>query len=126
MCKSPAHQQHPEHHVIESMVEGRVRAEAGGECIADSTRVIKVEESGNPVRYYFPRADVRMEKLERTDLSTTCPFKGDASYFNLVVGGRTLANAVWSYENPYDEHAALKGRLAFYTDKIPEIGIVFG
>jgi uncharacterized protein (DUF427 family) len=126
MGKSPAHQQHPEHKVMESKVEDRARVEAGGEFIADSTNVIKVEEDGNPVRYYFPRADVRMEKLERSDLRTTCPFKGSANYFNLVVGGRKLANAVWSYEDPYEEHAALKGRLAFYSDKMPEIGIVFG
>ena len=56
-----------------------------------------------------------MDRLARSDHRTHCPFKGDASYFSLKDGPE---NAVWSYEQPYDEMMAIKERLAFYPDKV--------
>jgi uncharacterized protein (DUF427 family) len=72
------------------------------------------EGSYSPV-YYFPRKDVKMDRLARTSHSTHCPFKGDASYFSLKGGAE---NAVWSYEQPFDEMLAIKELLAFYPDKV--------
>jgi len=123
MGKSPGHQQHPEHHVRESRVPNKVRATLDGEVIAESADVIRVDEDGMPPRYYFPRNDVCVAKLDRTESSSRCPFKGVATYYSITQGKRQLEDAVWSYEDPYDEHAALKGRLAFYDDRHPVIHV---
>jgi uncharacterized protein (DUF427 family) len=123
MAESPGHRKWPEHKVQEQHLDERVRVEVGGELVADSSDVIRVREDENPPRYYFPRADVQMDKLERTATTTQCPFKGTARYFSLRTGEKTLEDAVWTYEEPYDEHVALKDRVAFYDDKIPEIEI---
>jgi uncharacterized protein (DUF427 family) len=123
MSHSPGHQRWPEHAVQETHVDERLKVEVDGELVADSDDVIKVEEDDHPTRYYFPRTDVEMDKLERTAKTTECPFKGTAHYFNLQAGGKKLENAVWTYEDPYDEHRDLKDRVAFYDDRMPEIRV---
>jgi uncharacterized protein (DUF427 family) len=123
MNRSPGHQKHPDHKVRERHLADRMQVAVNGEIVGDSTDVIKVEEDGNPARYYFPRGDVKMDLLERSATTTRCPFKGEARYFNLHAGGKDLNDAVWTYEDPYDEHVALTERVAFYDDKIPEIQI---
>ena len=124
--KSPGHQQHPEHKVREEAVKEVVKARFNGVTIAESKNVIRVLEDKNPVRYYFPRADVRMETLKPSATGTDCPFKGHATYFNLDAGGQQLNDAVWTYETPYDEYADLAQRVAFYDDKYPAINVLVG
>ena len=123
MSKSPGHQKWPDHKVEEKPVDQRVKVEIDGKVVADSSEVLKVEEDQHPARYYFPRDDVKLNALERSDTTTQCPFKGTAHYFNLHVGDKTLPDAVWSYEEPYDEHQALKDRVAFYDDKFRDIRV---
>lgn len=123
MSKSPGHQQLPDHSIVERPLRKRMQVTVDGEVIADSTDIIRVDEDGSPVRYYFPRADVRMDRLERSTMTTQCPFKGTANYFSINVPGRKLKDAVWTYEDPYDEHLGLKERLAFYDEKVPGVSI---
>jgi uncharacterized protein (DUF427 family) len=126
MVKSTGHPNWPEHKVLETPVGERVTVELNGQTIADSRNVIRVDEDGSPPRYYFPRGDVSMAKLQRTATTSQCPFKGIAHYFSLAEGGGKagkLDDAVWSYEEPFDEHQALKDRLAFYDDKYRNIHV---
>jgi uncharacterized protein (DUF427 family) len=121
--KSPGHQQHPTHRVVEKPVPGRLRATLGDAVLADSTDVLELDEDGNPRRFYFPRADVRMDALVPSETRSHCPFKGDASYFSLKTAEGLVADAAWSYETPYDEHAAIAGRIAFWTEKAAELRV---
>lgn len=123
MSKSPGHQKWPDHQVREVHLRERMQARVAGEVIADSQDVIRVEEDGSPARHYFPGGDVNLEALERTNTTTECPFKGTAGYFSVRKDGGALKDAAWTYETPYEEHEALKGRIAFYDDKIPEIEV---
>jgi uncharacterized protein (DUF427 family) len=113
--KAPGYQKHPEHRIETRPAGVRVRVTFKGEVIADSRDAILLEESKYPPVYYVPRKDVRMDRLARTSHSTYCPFKGEASYYSVVNGPE---NAVWSYEQPYDEMGVIQERLAFYPDKV--------
>ena len=115
MSAGPGYAKHPEHRITTKPAGVRVQVKLKGEVIADSRDALVLQESRYPPVYYVPRKDVKMERLARTSHSTHCPFKGDASYFSLVNGPE---NAVWSYENPYDEVAAIREHLAFYPDKV--------
>jgi uncharacterized protein (DUF427 family) len=118
MASSPAYAKYPDHNVDCMPHAASARAAFGGEVIVESSRCIEVHEGKYPVAIYYPREDARMESLEKTDHTTFCPFKGTASYYTIRADGRTAENAVWSYEDPYDEVAALKDHLAFYTDRL--------
>ncbi len=119
----PGYKKHPEHRIGTKRAGVHVQVTFNGEVIAESENAIKLEENGYDAVYYLPRKDVKMERLSRTTHRTHCPFKGEASYFNLS-NGRTAQNAVWSYEQPYDEVSVIKERLAFYPDRVDSITIV--
>ena len=123
MSKSPGHQQHPEHQVAERHLDQRMTVSVNGEVVADSKDVIRVDEDKSPARFYFPRSDVKMDKLQASDRTSQCPYKGTARYFSVSAGGEQLKDSVWSYETPYDEHADLAGRVAFWDDKVPGIQV---
>jgi uncharacterized protein (DUF427 family) len=121
----PGWKKYPKHRITTKPAGVRVQIKFKGEVIADTKDAIQFEEThvGHvvaPVIYYFPRKDVKMERLVRTSHETYCPFKGQASYYSFVNGPE---NAVWTYEQPYDEMLSIKGLLAFYPDKVDTITV---
>ncbi len=99
-------------------VAGSVIIRAEGNIIGESTRAVELHEGSRPPVLYVPRDDVAMAFLEATNHRTTCPYKGEASYFTIVTPSARLENAVWSYEKPKAGAEPIAGHLAFYTDRV--------
>lgn len=104
----------PDHPITVEPNANRVVVMFDGRPLADSSRVLTMQESSYPPVHYIPRADVDMALLERTTHATHCPYKGDAAYYSVRSNGRLAENAVWTYEAPYDAVAKIKDHLAFY------------
>ena len=120
---APGFKKHPGHRITTGPAGVRVQVTFNGEIIADTRDAVRMDEAMEgstvaPAVYYIPRKDVKMDRLARTSHHTHCPFKGEASYFSLRNGPE---NAVWSYEQPYDEMMAIKELLAFYPDRVDAI-----
>lgn len=111
----------PDHPITTERNQARVVVTLGGRVIADTRDALALREATYPAVQYIPREDVDMSLLERTDHSSHCPYKGDASYFSIPLGGERSRNAVWTYENPHASVAAIKDRLAFYPDRVDKI-----
>lgn len=107
----------PDHPITVTDAPERWRVRYANHVIADSADALLLKEADYPPVVYFPREDVSMEYLARTDHHTHCPYKGEASYFSLNMDGNLAENAVWTYEDPYPAMTAIAGRLAFYPDK---------
>jgi uncharacterized protein (DUF427 family) len=95
-----------------------VEVTLGGEALAKSDRAVRLEETGLPARYYIPRDDVRADLLRPSDHRTTCPFKGEASYWSVQVGDDMHENLVWSYESPIPDASGIAGLMCFYTERV--------
>jgi adenylate cyclase len=116
--QGPAVRSHTGYRLIIEPSRKRVRVVFNGETVAHSDRVLVMHETGYRPVAYVPREDVRMDLLQPTEQHTHCPFKGDASYWTIEVGGRRVENAAWSYEDPYDEAEVVRGHIAFYWDRM--------
>ena len=117
----PGYAKNPAHRVETQPAKVRVRVTFEGAILADTREAIRLQEGGYPPVFYLPRKDVDMSRLARTSHHTYCPYKGQASYFSLVTDGRVEENAVWSYEQPYDEVAVIRELVAFYPDRVDRI-----
>ena len=95
-----------------------VRVERDGRLLAESDSAILVFETGLPTRYYLPERDVDPSLLADSDLQTGCPYKGIASYRDVLLNGRRHRGLFWSYQAPFREAAALRGYLAPYNERV--------
>ena len=107
-----------DHPITCSREAGRVGVLFEGHEIADSDDVLLLKEADYaPVRY-FPRSDVAMDFLQKTDKVTHCPYKGQATYYTIHRDAQIIENAVWSYEAPLPGVSQIAGRLAFYPEHV--------
>lgn len=81
--------------------------------IAESDATVVVE--GN---HYFPPESLNEDALETSDHRTTCPWKGEAHYYDVVVGDERTENAAWSYPDPSEAAAEIEDHVAFYTSQV--------
>jgi uncharacterized protein (DUF427 family) len=95
-----------------------VEVTLGGQTLAASDRAVILHETGLPARYYIPCDDVRTDLLRPTARQTTCPFKGDASYWSAQVGDEVHEDLVWSYQAPIPSAAAIAGLMCFYSERV--------
>lgn len=110
----------PDHPITIEATVGRVTVRLGDTVIANTTAALSLSESSYPVVQYIPIGDVDAARIRRTDTSTYCPYKGDASYYSLVdtESGEVLTDAVWTYETPYPAVAQIAGHVAFYPNRV--------
>jgi uncharacterized protein (DUF427 family) len=94
-----------------------VRVERDGYVLAESNAPILVYETGLPTRYYLPQSDVEVS-LRDSDRQTGCPYKGFASYHDVVIEGRRHPDLFWSYRTPFREATDVKGYLAPYNERV--------
>ncbi|MBO0727993.1 MAG: DUF427 domain-containing protein [Acidimicrobiaceae bacterium] len=105
------------HTITIAPADAHVEVRVGGQLLAASDRAMKLDETGLPTRYYLPRDDVRMDLLRSTTFHTTCPFKGEASYWSVDLDGKTHDGVVWSYETPTAQAVQVEAMLSFYPDR---------
>lgn len=105
-------------HITVTPSPARWVVRSGGAILAETSRAQELREGSYPPVIYVPREDVAMELMEPSPTRTTCPHKGEASYFSFAGQGESVADAAWSYEAPKDGVAAIAGHLAFYPGKV--------
>ena len=80
-----------------------------GTVLAESDHTVVVE--GN---HYFPPESIHQRYFQLTDSHTTCPWKGEASYYTLRVDGQTNTDAAWFYPAPKEAASQIKDHVAFW------------
>lgn len=89
-----------------------------GAVVAETKNALELDESGHAPVIYFPRADVAMALLDKSETTSHCPWKGDASYYSLVDAAGTVKDVAWSYEAPFEAVKDIEGHIAFYGSKV--------
>jgi uncharacterized protein (DUF427 family) len=108
----------PEHPITITSSSDHVVVRSGEATIADSHSTLVLREASYPPVRYIPIADVDRSQLAASELSTYCPYKGDASYYSITPDGERGTDAVWFYDDPYSAVAKIKGHVAFYPDRV--------
>jgi uncharacterized protein (DUF427 family) len=112
---SPGLRNRPQHTISVAPYGKHVTVRSNGAVIASSDKALVLNEHTHQPVVYIPFADIDFGKLAATDTSTHCPFKGDASYWSVKDGAK---DAMWAYQDPYDEMLEIKDHGAFYPNRV--------
>jgi uncharacterized protein (DUF427 family) len=109
----------PDHPIALERSPSLVVVSSGPVIIAETDRSLEMQEAGHRPVFYIPLDDVDRRLLRPSDHHTYCPFKGEASYFDVIDGrGTDLTAAVWYYDDPFPAVSAIKDHVAFYADRV--------
>ncbi len=105
----------PDHPITISPTPGHVTVRVDGTEVASSGAALSLAEADYPVVQYVPLADVDHDLLRPSDHVTTCPYKGEASYYSIAIDSFGHPDAVWRYATPHDAVAEIADTVAFDT-----------
>lgn len=91
---------------------------AAGAVLGESNQALELTEGDYPAVIYFPRGDVSMAFFDKSETTSTCPYKGTATYYNLIAKSGTFTDAAWSYEDPKEGVQEIAGYMAFFGGKV--------
>jgi uncharacterized protein (DUF427 family) len=94
-----------------------------GLVLADTRAAWRTLETSHPPTYYIPQADIAMARLEPNPARSLCEWKGQAAYWDVVIGDERIAAAGWSYPSPTPAFARIAGHIAFYAAPFDEVTI---
>lgn len=115
---APGLKRNPSHQITVEPFDGVVTVRFSSAVIASSKNAKLLKEVGHSEVLYIPFEDVYFDFLRRSETSTHCPYKGDASYWNVIAAGEARTDVMWAYEHPYDEMLVIRDHGAFYPDKV--------
>jgi uncharacterized protein (DUF427 family) len=113
--QAPGFEKHPGYHVTIEPCTHDIAVVVNGKEVGRTNKALVLKEQDYPDVYYFPIDVFPAGTIEKSDHSSYCPFKGDASYFHFTFDGKTNDNAIWSYQNPFDEALPIKDLVSIYS-----------
>jgi uncharacterized protein (DUF427 family) len=108
----------PDHPITVEPAGQQVSVKVGDTVVAETSRALRLQEANYPAVFYIHPDDVNRDVLRASDEHTYCPYKGEASYYDIVTPEGELPGAVWYYPQPYNAVAEIKDHVAFYTDRV--------
>ncbi|MGA9284461.1 MAG: DUF427 domain-containing protein [Solirubrobacteraceae bacterium] len=108
----------PDHPITITPSGDHVVVRSGAATIADSRSTLVLREANYPPVHYVPIADVDRSQLADSELTSYCPYKGEASYYSIAADTELGKDAVWFYDDPSPAVAEIKGHVAFYPDRV--------
>jgi uncharacterized protein (DUF427 family) len=110
----------PDHPISIQANPSRIVVKVAGKVIADTSDALTLREASYPPVQYIPRRDVDMAALTRSEHTTYCPYKGDASYYSIPAGGERSRSGM-DLREAVRRMAQIKDYVAFYPDRVDEV-----
>jgi uncharacterized protein (DUF427 family) len=108
----------PYHRVDVRSSSRHVVVRHAGQVVAETSRPKLLFETSNPIRYYLPAADVRLDLLVKSETISECPYKGDGQHWHLLADAARVEDAAWSLPHPLPEGFAAAEHICFYPNKV--------